>query len=124
MRDQSNSSPNRGTDEEERIDATFRNGSITAVGIILGFSLSFLSQWASNPIAWSRVDIAAAVPLVFGIVLQAIALADLLSVRSLIASQYERARMIFLAGLALVASGIGIAIMLDILGLGPRTLSP
>jgi hypothetical protein len=32
--------------------------------------------------------------------------------------------MIFLAGLALVASGIGIAIMLDILGLGPRTLSP
>ena len=78
MQDQSNSSPSQGTDQEERIDATFRNGSITAVGIILGFSLSFLSQWASNPIAWSRVDIAAAVPLVFGIVLQAIALADLL----------------------------------------------
>jgi hypothetical protein len=124
MQDQSTSSSGSGTGQEQRIDATFRNGSITAVGIILGFSLSFLSQCASNPIAWSRVDAAAAVPLVLGIVLQAVALADLLSVRSLIASKYERARMVFLAGLALVAAGIGVAIILDILGLGPRTLAP
>ena len=26
------------------IDATFRNGSMTAVGIILGFSLSFITR--------------------------------------------------------------------------------
>ena len=50
--------------DEPRIDATFRNGSVTAVGIILGFSLGFLSQWASNPIAWSVVDIAAAAPII------------------------------------------------------------
>lgn len=112
------------TSPEARIDATFRNGSITAVGIILGFSLSFLSQWASNPIAWSTVDIAAAVPIILGIALQAKALANLLSVRSLALANYERARMIFLAGLALIAAGIGVAIMLDIFGFGPRTLSP
>lgn len=112
------------TSPEGRIDATFRNGSITAVGIILGFSLSFLSQWASNPIAWSTVDIAAAVPIILGIALQAKALANLLSVRSLALANYERARMIFLAGLALIAAGIGVAIMLDIFGFGPRTLSP
>jgi hypothetical protein len=108
----------------QRIDATFRNGSVTAVGIVLGFSLGFLSQWASNPIAWSRVDILAAIPLVAGIVLQGKAFADLLSIRSLILDNYERARVMFLGGLALVAIGIAVAMLLDMLGLGPRTLSP
>jgi hypothetical protein len=37
---------------------------------------------------------------------------------------YERARTIFLVGLAFVGSGVAVAILLDILGLGPRTLSP
>ena len=64
---------------DERIDTNFRNGSVTAVGIILGFSLGFLSQWAANPIAWSKVDIVAAIPIVVGIILQGKASADLLS---------------------------------------------
>ncbi len=108
---------------QPRIDATFRNGSVTAVGIILGFSLGFLSQWASNPIAWSRIDIIAALPIVAGITLQGKAFADLLSTQSLILSNYDRARTTFLIGLALVAAGVGVAILLDILGLGPRTLA-
>ncbi len=107
----------------ERIDATFRNGSITAVGIILGFSLGFLSQWASNPIAWSKVDIASAIPIIAGIALQGKAFADLMSTTSLITTNYDRARRIFLAGLACVAIGVAIAILTDILGLGPRTLA-
>jgi hypothetical protein len=106
-----------------RIDATFRNGSVTAVGIVLGFSLGFLSQWASNPIAWSRVDIVAALPLIAGTALQGKAFADLLSIRSLNLSNYERARTTFLIGLGLAAMGIALAILLDILGLGPRTLA-
>ena len=107
-----------------RIDATFRNGSVTAVGIVIGFSLGFLSQWASNPISWSKVDIAAAIPIIFGIALQGKAFADLLSIDSLVLANYERARVVFLVGLSLVAAGVAIAILLDILGLGPRTLSP
>jgi hypothetical protein len=107
-----------------RIDATFRNGSVTAVGIVIGFSLGFLSQWASNPISWSKVDIAAAIPIIFGIALQGKAFADLLSIDSLILANYERARLVFLVGLSLVAAGVAIAILLDIMGLGPRTLSP
>jgi hypothetical protein len=110
--------------DEPRIDATFRNGSVTAVGIILGFSLGFLSQWASNPIAWSVVDIAAAAPIITGIGLQGKAFADLLSTQSLLLANYDRARRIFLIGLGLVAGGVAIAILLDILGLGPRTLAP
>jgi hypothetical protein len=107
-----------------RIDATFRNGSVTAVGIILGFSLGFLSQWAANPVAWSRVDIAAAVPIIVGILLQGKAFADLLSTACLLIPNYERARRTFLIGLALVAAGVAVALLLDVLGLGPRTLSP
>jgi hypothetical protein len=34
------------------IDATGRNGSVTAVGIIPGFTLGFFSSWTANPIAW------------------------------------------------------------------------
>ena len=115
--------PPAAEDTAQRVDATFRNGSITAVGIILGFSLGFLSQWASNPIAWSRVDIAAAVPIMLGIGLQGKAFADLLSTKSLILRNYERTRIVFLSGLALVAIGVAVAILLDILGLGPRTLA-
>jgi hypothetical protein len=111
-------------DTDERIDATFRNGSVTAVGIILGFSLGFLSQWAANPIAWSPIDIAAALPIILGIVLQGKAFADLLATGSLLVTKYNRARKTFLIGLALVAAGVGIAILLDVLGLGPRTLLP
>jgi hypothetical protein len=110
--------------EPPRIDATFRNGSVTAVGIVIGFSLGFLSQWASNPISWSKVDIAAAIPIILGIALQGKAFADLLSIDSLVLAKYERARVVFLVDLSLVAAGVAIAILLDILGLGPRTLSP
>jgi hypothetical protein len=47
----------------------------------------------------------------------------LLSPDSLILANYQRARVTFLFGLGLVAAGIAIAILLDILGLGPRTLA-
>ena len=124
MHEPVNENPGADAAAPKRVDATFRNGSVTAVGIILGFSLGFLSQWASNPIAWSRVDLAAAIPIVLGIVLQGKALADLLSIQSLDLDNYERAKTIFLAGLTLVAAGIAIAILLDIVGFGPRTLSP
>jgi hypothetical protein len=66
----------------------------------------------------------AALPIVAGIGLQGKAFADLLSIRSLVLRHYERARRIFLIGLSLVAMGVAFAILLDILGLGPRTLGP
>ena len=52
------------------IDATFRNGSMTAVGIILGFSLSFITRWGANPVPWQVVDLVAVVPLLAGIAFQ------------------------------------------------------
>jgi hypothetical protein len=86
--------------------------------------LGFISQWAANPIARSRVDIAAAIPIIAGIVLQGKALADLLSTACLVVRNYDRARRTFLVGLALAAAGVAVALLLDVLRLGPRTLWP
>ena len=108
--------------EPGRIQATFRNGSITTVGIVLGFSLSFVSAWASSPMPWSRSDLLVVVPMVLGIVLQVVAMAKLLSPRSLILAIHEQARVSFLAGVVLVAAGIAVALVLDVLGLGQRNL--
>ncbi|AJD41792.1 hypothetical protein C9413_15025 [Rhizobium sp. SEMIA 4085] len=103
---------------EEKIDATFRNGSLTAAGIILGFSLSFISRWVSNPNDWSRIDILPMLLLTVGIGLQVKVFADLLARDSLIAAKYDRARRLFLIGLGIVAIGIAIALVNDILGMG------
>ncbi|NLS04720.1 hypothetical protein HGP14_15290 [Rhizobium sp. P32RR-XVIII] len=103
---------------EEKIDATFRNGSLTAAGIILGFSLTFLSRWVSNPNDWSRIDILPMLLLTLGIAIQVKVFADLLARDSLIAAKYDRSRRLFLIGLIVVAVGIAVALVNDILGLG------
>jgi hypothetical protein len=111
-----------GPDPEERIDATFRNGSLTAAGIILGFSLNFISTWVSNPNDWSAIDILPMLFLVAGIAVQVKVFADLLARDSLIAAKYDRCRRLFLIGLSIVAVGMGIALVNDILGLGKMRL--
>ena len=105
-------------DPEEKIDSTFRNGSLTAAGIILGFSLNFIGRWVSNPNDWSRIDIVPMVFLTIGIAIQVKVFADLLARDSLIAAKYDRSRRLFLIGLVIVALGMGIALLNDILGLG------
>ncbi|MBB4477611.1 hypothetical protein GGE46_000152 [Rhizobium etli] len=102
---------------DEKIDATFRNGSLTATGIILGFSLNFISLWVSNPNDWSRVDLLPMAFLTVGIAFQVKVFADLLARDSLLAVKYDRARRLFLIGLSIVAIGMGIALLNDILGL-------
>ncbi|RDI59245.1 hypothetical protein [Microvirga subterranea] len=104
--------------EIARIDSTFRNGSLTAIGVVVGFSLGFLSRWAGLPGDWSRSDLLAVFAITIGIVLQIKALADLLSVQSLVLSRYNRAIRIFLAGLILVAVGTAAAIFADLMGYG------
>ncbi|MBY3171374.1 hypothetical protein [Rhizobium laguerreae] len=105
-------------DPDEKIDATFRNGSLAAAGIILGFSLNFISVWVSNPNDWSRIDILPMLFLTVGIAVQVKVFADLLARDSLFAANYDRSRRLFLIGLGIVAAGMGIALVNDILGLG------
>lgn len=112
------SRPSEAAPEVARIDSTFRNGSLTAIGVVVGFSLGFLSRWAGLPGDWSRSDLLAVSAITIGIVLQIKALADLLSVQSLVLSRYNRAIRFFLAGLILVAIGTGAAIFADLMGYG------
>ena len=108
--------------KDERIDSTFRNGSLTAVGIILGFSLSFINSWASNPNDWGRIDILPMALMVTGTAVQVKVLADLLARDSLMAVKYDRARRLFFLGLGVVALGIAVAIANDILGLSHQQM--
>ena len=106
----------------ERIDATFRNGSLTAISVIVGFSLSFLNRWAAEPGPWEISDLAAVAAIVVGIVLQVSSLASLLSVRSLLLGNYVRAVRLFRIGLAVVSIGVALAIASDIFGYGQKVL--
>ncbi|RAZ73062.1 hypothetical protein DPM35_26525 [Mesorhizobium atlanticum] len=101
--------------KEEQIETLFRNGTITVVGILLAFSLGFVTHWAANPVPWRFYDLFAVAPILVGIAFQMRALWRLLDVNSLRRQVYERANRIFIAGLILTACGVGLAILLDVL---------
>lgn len=104
------------------IDAIFRNGSLTAVSVVVGFSLTFLTRWAGVPGAWDTVDLVALAVLVPGIACQIAALTRLLSIRSLRLAHHDRSVTVFLAGIVLVTLGIALAIGGDLAGLSQRIL--
>ena len=101
-------------DKDERIEIVFRNGTITVVGVVVAFSLGFITNWAGNPIPWQKIHLLAVVPILVGIALQVKALSDLLHVESLRRVVHDRAIRFFLAGLILTAIGVGTAILLDV----------
>jgi hypothetical protein len=104
------------------IDSTFRNGSLTAIGVVLGFSLGFFANWAALPGELRAGDFIAVATITLGVALQIKALANLLAVGSLIRERYERAVRYFLSGLSLVGIGVAIAILLDVVGLRQNVL--
>jgi hypothetical protein len=119
-----------------RISGEFRNGSLTAISVIVGFSLSFLSRWADTPGKWHTGDLFAVALIVAGSAAQIVALGAMLFVSSMMTSNYERAIRIFLIGLGLVAIGVAVALLGEIAGVGqgilgdsgrgrgPRAMSP
>ena len=58
--------PDRPDTAPERITPEFRNGSLTAISLIVGFSLSFLSRWAGTPGQWHNADLFAVALIVLG----------------------------------------------------------
>jgi len=105
-----------------RISAEFRNGSLTAISVLVGFSLSFLSRWAGTPGQWRAPDLLAVALIVVGSALQIWALGSMLFVSSLEAANYRRAIRIFLIGLGVVAIGVALAILGEITGFGQNIL--
>ena len=104
----------RRPEDDERVEILFRNGTITVVGIVVAFSLGFLTTWASNPIPWQQSHLVAVAPIIIGIALQMKLLADLLHQESLRRSVHDRAVRFFMIGLILTFVGVGAAILLDV----------
>jgi hypothetical protein len=105
-------------DEPARVEANFRSGSITAIGVVLGFSLAFLVRWSGLPGRWEISDLFAVTGITAGVAFQIRALVELLAVQSLIVSNYQRAVRVFVVGLVLVALGVIAAILAHIVGYG------
>lgn len=104
--------------EPAKIEGIFRSGSITAISVVVGFSLGFLVRWSGLPGRWAGSDVFAVLGITLGVALQIKALVDLLSVKSVIVTHYERAIRIFVVGLVLVAIGVVAAIFAQIIGHG------
>ncbi|WEK48586.1 MAG: hypothetical protein P0Y66_12175 [Candidatus Kaistia colombiensis] len=96
-----------------RIDSTFRNGSLTAIGIVIGFSLGFTVRWATDDSPWMPTDYFEAAALGIGIALQIVALAEMLRIDSLEIPVYLRAKNHFMLGLLLTAAGIAMMIVVN-----------
>ena len=105
-----------------RITPEFRNGSLTAISVIVGFSLSFLSRWAGTPGKWHNADLFAVALIVTGSAAQIWSLGAMLFVSSMLAANYDRAIRVFLIGLGLVAVGVAVALLGEIFGTGQGIL--
>jgi hypothetical protein len=100
-------------DADRKIDPVFRSGTLTGVGVITGFSLTFLCNWAANPLPWQVLDLIAVLPLSTGIILQVWSLARLLNPSALYWTRYNSIRIMFLIGLILVVVGVMASLVLD-----------
>lgn len=105
--------PNSPREPVPRIDSTFRNGSLTAMGIVLGFSLGFTVQWATDDSPWMTTDYIEAIVLGIGVALQIKALAEMLEVNSLEIPVYQRSKNRFMLGLMVTALGIAVMIIIN-----------
>jgi len=106
----------------KKIDSTFRNGSITVIGVILAFSLGFLNNWAFQDGPWTWYDIVAVVLITTGIGCQIRTVAGLLSPASLDLPIYKRLVLFFIVGLTLMSAGILLALAGDIIAAGTPLL--
>jgi len=105
--------PQSKSEPPAEIDSAFRNGSVTAIGVVLSFSLGFLNSWAAQPSVWKASDMAAIAAIALGLACQFRSLAGMLAVASLQRPVYERLIRVFLVGLAFVAGGVAIALIGD-----------
>ncbi|RDE10162.1 hypothetical protein [Pelagibacterium lacus] len=104
-------------ESEPLVEMLFRNGTLTVVAVVLSFSLSFVTQWAHNPIPWAFSDRPTLLLLSVGIVCQGISLALLLRHDSVKRRIYDRASWWFIAGIASTGAGVISAIVVDFIQL-------
>ncbi|WP_026618772.1 hypothetical protein M728_002386 [Ensifer sp. WSM1721] len=109
-------------ENEPLIEMLFRNGTLTVVGIVLSFSLGFVSHWAANPLPWEVIDLPTILLLAGGIACQINALRILIEPDSVRQRVYDRAKRSFLRGVIAVSAGVVLAVAIDFLQLAKLPL--
>ena len=97
----------------DRIEPSFRYGSTIIIGVLTGFSLAFLTAWASNPIPWGVKDLPAVICLVVGVIFEIAAVWRLLDPRSIVLASYLHTIRLFRIGVVLVGIGVAFGIAVD-----------
>ncbi|KAI3593556.1 hypothetical protein D9X30_1283 [Cupriavidus sp. U2] len=94
------------------VPSGFRQGIITAITVLLGFSLAFWRFWGfESPGYWSRGSLAAAACLILAVALQILALFRALRVEDDSIPEYRRTVRWFIASALALLAGLTIAMM-------------
>ncbi len=109
------------TIDTDVITDTQRNGSITGIGIVLGFSLTFASQWSLGSEPWQYLSIIPIIIALLGIIVQLIALFKILSLPMVSVAAHKSITKSFFRGMTLVLLGYIIGVLVD-LGMDKRWL--
>ena len=107
----------RMSDEQQakaaRISDEQRNGSIGAIAIVLGFSLTFTAEWTQGDEAWSARALVVLAVAAFGIVNQLRALLGMFSLPVVSLAEHQRITARFRWGVSTVLAGYALQIVWD-----------
>ena len=92
-----------------------RNGSISAIAIVLGFSLSFTGSWSQEDNPWSVRSLLVMSIAIAGIVLQLRALFGLVALPVVTLPQHRSITAGFRLGIGTVLTGFVINVICDVL---------
>jgi len=102
-----------------RISETERSGSITALGVLLGFSITILGDWSNRPGKW---DLVGTIPLLLygsSVALQVVALYRALQIPREIREDHRRSINLAIIGLIVMFVGFLSTIVIDVFAEAP-----
>ena len=103
--------------EPELIEPTAKNGAVTAIGVILGFSVNFIAgwafQWQMPKAGWSLIDLLPAGMLFGGVACLTSALYGMLLPYRLPVEEFPKRIKTAIAGVSLVFAGVLVAMLLN-----------
>jgi hypothetical protein len=102
------------TSPADQVEPTERNGSITGVGVVLGFSLAFTGQWSMQPSPWSWQGLVMLFVMLFGGALQLFALYRILRLPRHTVRQHGVAMRFFIIGVTLVFFSFALWVAFDV----------
>ena len=100
------------TDEQTPLPVGYRQGLITAITVLLGFSLTFLRFWGfESPGDWTLLAVVSTSVSVLAVVLQLVALFRSLQPEDDVVSEYRKTTVWFLVSAAVLLVGLLMALV-------------